>query len=59
MPSVSVAQRKLTGMAMHNPEKVSKKNKSILKMKNVDLKHFASTPEKGLPYKKGKKGKNC
>ena len=57
MPAVSKAQRKLMGLAMAHPEKVSKKNKSILKMKNVDMRDFAETPEKGLPYKKRKKGK--
>lgn len=57
MPSKSVAMRRLTGLALHHPEKVSKKNKSILKMKNVDMRDFAETPETGLPYKKRKKGK--
>jgi len=55
MPSVSIAQRRLMGLAEHHPEKVYKKNKSILQMKNVALHDFASTPEKGLPYKKKKK----
>jgi len=54
MPSVSVAQRKLMGLALHYPEKVKKKNQSILKMSGIALRKFASTPETGLPYKKKK-----
>jgi len=42
------------GLALHNPEKVKKKNRSILGMSGVALKDFASTSEKGLPYKKKK-----
>jgi hypothetical protein len=52
MPSKSVSQRRLFGLAEHHPEKVYKKNRSILQMKNVALHDYASTPEKGLPYKK-------
>jgi len=55
MPSVSVAQRKLMGLALHHPENVKKKNRGILKMSGVALHEFATTPEKGLPYKKKKK----
>jgi hypothetical protein len=55
MPAESIAQRKLMGLALHHPEKVKKKNRGILKMSGVALREFASTPEKGLPYKKKKR----
>jgi hypothetical protein len=58
MPAGSIALRRLAGLAEHHPEKVSKKNRSILKMTGVQLHDFASTPETGLPYKKGKKRKS-
>ena len=57
MPAPSKAMRKLAGLALHHPEKVYAKNKSILKMSGVALKDYASTPEKNLPYKKKKKGR--
>lgn len=57
MPSESKAQARLARMAKHNPGKVYKRNQSILKMKGVDLSEFASTPEKGLPYKKKKRNR--
>jgi hypothetical protein len=49
MPSVSVAQRKLMGMAEHNPGAVSSKNRGVLKMSHQQLHDFASTSTKGLP----------
>jgi hypothetical protein len=48
MPAKSIAQRRLMGMALHHPEKVSEKNKGILKMSHADMEDFASTNEKGL-----------
>lgn len=57
MPAKSIALRRLAGLAEHHPEKVFKKNRSILKMSGVELSKYASTPETGLPYKvKKKKG---
>ena len=53
MPAVSVAQRKLIGLAEHHPEQVSAKNRGILSMRKSDMHDFASTPEAGLPRKKG------
>lgn len=50
MPATSIAQRRLIGMAEHNPSQVSAKNRSILSMKKSDMHDFASTSEKGLPY---------
>ena len=55
MPAISKAQRKLMAMAKHAPEKVNRKNKDVLGMTGKQLSDFASTPEKGLPKKKGKK----
>jgi hypothetical protein len=55
MPAVSKAQRKLMGLAEHHPEKVYKRNKSILQMTGTALHDYASTSEVGLPYKKKKK----
>jgi hypothetical protein len=54
-PAVSKSQRKLMAMAKYAPEKISKKNKGVLDMTGKQLSDFASTPEKGLPKKKGKK----
>lgn len=54
MPAVSVAQRRLIGLAEHHPEKVQAKNRSILGMSHSDMHDFASTPEAGLPRKVGK-----
>jgi len=57
MPSLSSAQQNLAALALHDPDKVSDKNKSILSMKTPDLKEFSSTPTKGLPKHVGKAGK--
>ncbi len=55
MPAKSIALRRLAGLAEHHPEKVFKKNRGILKMSGVELSKYASTPEKGLPYKTKKR----
>lgn len=52
-PAVSSKQRKLMGLAEHNPSAVYKKNKSVLSMSKNSLHDFAST--KGLKDKKKKK----
>ena len=36
-------------LAAHNPGKVSKKNKGVLKMSGQQLHDYAATPRKGLP----------
>lgn len=51
MPSVSRSQQRLMAMAAHHPEKVSAKNRGILKMGTSKLREFASTKLKGLPEK--------
>jgi hypothetical protein len=51
MPSVSKAQQIAMAIAEHNPGKLYKKNKGLLKMSHTQLHEFASTPRKGLPKK--------
>ena len=51
MPAVSKAQRIATAIAEHHPEDLNAKNKGLLKMSKGQLHDFASTKEKGLPYK--------
>lgn len=46
MPAVRKAQRALMAIAEHNPSKVSKKNRGVLKMSKSQLHDFAAT--KGL-----------
>ncbi len=55
MPSVSRSQRIATAIAEHHPEDLYARNKGLLGMSNSQLHDFASTSEKGLPYKKKKK----
>lgn len=55
MPAKSKAQRRFMAIAKHAPEKIKGKDKSVLDMTGKQLTDFASTPEKGLPKKKGKK----
>jgi hypothetical protein len=42
-------------IAKHHPEKVYKRNRSVLKMTGKQLHDFAVTPEKGLPTQRKKK----
>ncbi len=51
--SVSIAQRKAVAIAEHHPEQLYERNKGLLGMTHAQMHEFASTPEKGLPYKKG------
>lgn len=39
-------------IAEHDPSKLKKKNRGLLKMSHQQLHEFADTPEKGLPLKK-------
>ena len=41
MPAKSEKQRKLMMMALHNPSKVHKKNRGVLKMSKSELRKFA------------------
>ena len=56
MPATSKSQRTAAAIAEHHPEELHARNKGLLDMSKEQLSHFASTPEKGLPAKKGKKG---
>lgn len=55
MPSLSKAQRRVMALAEHHPEELYNKNNGLLDMSKGQLHDFASTPEKGLPYKKKSK----
>jgi hypothetical protein len=55
MPAESTAFRRAAAIAEHHPEKLYKRNRSLLKMTHEDLHDYASTPEKGLPHHKRKK----
>jgi len=43
--------RRAAALAEHNPSQLNPRNKSLLNMSQQQLHDFASTPEKGLPYK--------
>lgn len=49
MPAASTAQRQMMAIAEHNPSKLYKKNKGVLKMSKGQLHDFAAT--KGLKRK--------
>ncbi len=62
MPAKSIAQQRLFGMALHNPEKIRPENRGVLKMNKEDMRDFAETSglknykkSKGLSKYKGKK----
>ncbi len=49
MPAKSVVQRQAAAIAEHHPEELYARNRGMMGMSLTDLKHYASTPEKGLP----------
>jgi hypothetical protein len=53
MPSESVAQQQVMAIAEHEPGKLYKRNRGLLKMSKGQLHDFAATKHKGLPKKKG------
>jgi len=53
MPSVSQKQQEVMAIAEHEPGKLYKKNRGLLKMSHKQLHDFASTPTTGLPKKAG------
>jgi hypothetical protein len=57
MPAKSKKQQALMAIAEHNPSKLKKKNKGVLKMSKQQLHDFAATKKKGLPDKATKKKK--
>jgi hypothetical protein len=52
MPSTSVAQRRLFGLAEHHPEKLHKANRSLANLPRQTLHDFATTSESGLPARR-------
>ncbi len=55
MPSTSQAMQQATAIALHEPGKLYKRNRGLLKMAKSDLHEYASTPRKGLPKSKHSK----
>lgn len=49
MPAVSQKQRMMMAIAEHQPKKLYKRNKSVLKMSKKQLSDYASTPTSTLP----------
>lgn len=43
--------RRAVAIAEHHPEELYDRNKSLLNMTHQQQHDFASTPERGLPYK--------
>lgn len=52
MPAVSKAQRIVMEIAEHDPSKLRKKNRGVLRMSASQLHEFAETPSRGLPKHK-------
>lgn len=57
MPATSKAQRRAIAIAEHSPDKLYKRNKSLLGMAHKDMHDFASTKEKGLIARKSTRRK--
>ncbi len=55
MPSESKKQQIATAIALHDPEKLYKRNQGLADMSHDQLHDFASTPRKGLPESAPKK----
>ena len=56
MPPKSKVQRRAMAIAEHEPGKLYKRNKGLLKMKKADLHDYASGREKGLPTRITREG---
>jgi hypothetical protein len=52
MPALSIKSRRLMALAEKHPEKVSAKNRGVLRMTHQQLHDFAATSEKNLPMRK-------
>jgi len=52
MPSVSKAEQAVMAIAEHDPKKLYKRNRAVLRMTHQQLHDFASTKTKDLPKKK-------
>lgn len=55
MPAKSQAQQRLFAIAEHEPGKLHKENRGMLKMGKAKLSEFASTKRSSLPKRLGKK----
>jgi len=55
MPAKSKSQRVVMAIAEHEPKKLYKRNKGLLKMSKSQLHDFATTKTIGLPKKVKKK----
>jgi hypothetical protein len=51
MPSKSAAEQIAMAIAEHNPKKLYKRNRGLLKMSHKQLHEFAATKRSDLPYK--------
>ena len=49
MPAPSTAMQQAAAIALHHPSKLKRRNRSLLRMTNTQLREFAATPHKGLP----------
>jgi len=56
MPSTSKAQQAAMAIAEHEPSKLNKSNRGLLKMTHKQLHDFAATKTKNLPKYASKKG---
>lgn len=56
MPAVSQAEQRAMAIAEHDPKKLYKRNRSLLRMTHQQLHDFAATPRTELPKKKKKEG---
>ena len=57
MPAKTIKQRRIMAIAEHQPGKLYKRNRGLLKMSKAQLSDFASTPEKNLENKTRKRMK--
>jgi hypothetical protein len=56
MPSHSQVQQIAMAIAEHNPKKLYKRNRDLLKISKEKLSEFASTPRSGLVRRIAKRG---
>ena len=54
MPARSIVQQRVMAIAKHQPTKLFRRNRGLLKMSESQLSHFARTKHKGLIGKKRK-----
>lgn len=57
-PAESVKQRRAIAIAEHHPEKLYKRNRSLLGMTKEQMHDYAATSEKGLPKRAKKRKKS-